>query len=155
MKAHLLAVGTHMPSWVQEGYEEYGKRLPSHYQITLTEIPLSKRHKNAPAALCLQEEETLLLKHIDERDWVVALDVKGRSFSTLELAEEIKKWQLQGNPLKFLIGGPHGLSPQCIARAHQTWSLSSLTFPHPLVRILFAEQWYRAYTLISGHPYHR
>ena len=96
-----------------------------------------------------------MLKHIGKTDWVVALEVNGHNWSSEQLAEKLSNWQMNGQDVVFLIGGPEGLAPDCKRRANQNWSLSNLTMPHPLVRIVFAEALYRAWTIGIGHPYHR
>jgi 23S rRNA (pseudouridine1915-N3)-methyltransferase len=155
MKIEILAIGTNMPAWVTEGYQTYSKRLPKQYALTLTELALPKRGKHANIAALMEQEGQQMLSHIQTNDWVVALDVMGTPYSTAALSTQITQWQLQGDPIKLLIGGPDGLAPACLQRANQRWSLSALTLPHPLVRIIVAEQMYRAYSLLSGHPYHR
>jgi 23S rRNA (pseudouridine1915-N3)-methyltransferase len=96
-----------------------------------------------------------MLGAVGERERVIALDVAGRGCSTEQLAGQLRDWLQDGRDLSLLIGGPDGLAAECLARADQRWSLSPLTLPHPLVRVLLAEQLYRAWTLVSGHPYHR
>jgi 23S rRNA (pseudouridine1915-N3)-methyltransferase len=155
MKIEIIAIGTQMPSWVTTAYDAYEKRLPKHFGITLTEIALPKRQKSSNIAALVMEEGEHMLARIQPSDWVVALDVKGHAYSTEEFSQEITKWQLKANPVKLLIGGPDGLAKSCLCRANQSWSLSALTLPHPLVRVILIEQWYRAYSLLSGHPYHR
>ena len=97
----------------------------------------------------------MILKRVPEGDRVIALDVAGKRLSTESLARELQSWQLSGCNYSLLIGGPDGLSPECLSRASQRWSLSDLTLPHPLVRVLLAEQLYRAWTITVNHPYHR
>ena len=155
MKIRVLAVGTRMPSWVTDGCQEYTRRLPPELALEWCEIPLGKRSRNQPVARAIAEESTRLLKAIGRDDQVIALDVKGRSVSTDDLARELVQWQQFGRPLSVLIGGPDGLSDECLTRADMRWSLSALTLPHPLVRIVLAEQLYRAWTVLSGHPYHK
>jgi 23S rRNA (pseudouridine1915-N3)-methyltransferase len=116
---------------------------------------LGKRSRNQPVARAIAEESERLLKAIGRDDQVVALDVKGRSVDTEGLAQALAQWQQAGRPLSVLIGGPDGLSDECLTRADMRWSLSALTLPHPLVRIVLAEQLYRAWTVLSGHPYHK
>lgn len=155
MRIHLLAVGTRMPSWVAGGYQEYAKRLPRECRLQLTEIPLSKRHKSLTPAQARQQEGQAILAALPKNCTVVALDTGGSSWSTEVLAERFRDWMACGRDVALLVGGPDGLSPSCLARADQRWSLSALTYPHSLVRIIVAEQLYRAWTLSAGHPYHR
>jgi 23S rRNA (pseudouridine1915-N3)-methyltransferase len=155
MRIHLVAVGTRMPAWVTTGYTEYARRLPRECSLQLVEIPVSKRRKSLPAARAMQEEGQLMLAAIPAGCLVVALDVTGRTWSTEVLAERLQDWMAGGRDVALLVGGPDGLAPECLARADLTWSLSALTFPHALVRILVAEQLYRAWSISAGHPYHR
>lgn len=155
MKLNLLAVGQKMPQWVTEGYNEYARRMPRECQLLLNEIAPSKRGKSGSASQWMQEEGKRIMTALPENDYVVALEVGGRNWSTEQLAEQLKNWQASGRDVSLLIGGPDGLSRECQQRADQQWSLSSLTLPHPLVRIVVAEQLYRAWTVLQNHPYHR
>lgn len=155
MRIHLIAVGTRMPAWVEQGYREFSKRLPHECALQLHEIPLGKRSKSQAAERARDAEGQAMLAAIPADCHVVALDVKGRTWSTEDLAAKLQDWMASGRDLALLIGGPDGLSPACLERAGQRWSLSSLTFPHALVRVLVAEQLYRAWTVTTGHPYHR
>lgn len=155
MKVRVLSVGTKMPAWVQQGIAEYQKRLVADLDFSLIEIPMAKRTKNSSIDQCIQKESEALLASIPAGDYVVALDVTGRSFSTEDLAEKISDYRQRGDNLSLLIGGPDGLGAQCLSRASERWSLSALTFPHPLVRVVLTEQFYRAISIIKGHPYHR
>jgi len=155
MRIHLIAVGTRMPSWVVEGYQEYAKRLPRECRLQLTEVPLSKRHKSLTAAQAKQQEGQAMLAALPKDCTVIALDVGGTAWGTEDLARRLGDWLGSGRDVALLVGGPDGLSPSCLERADQRWSLSALTYPHSLVRIVLAEQLYRAWTLNTGHPYHR
>ncbi|MEJ6772829.1 MAG: 23S rRNA (pseudouridine(1915)-N(3))-methyltransferase RlmH [Porticoccaceae bacterium] len=155
MKLRILAVGTRMPDWVEAGCHEYGKRMPPELRIQAIEIPLGSRGKNQPAAKAIEAESQALLKAMGERDFVVALDVLGKPMSTEKLAAQLSNWQMEGRDISLLIGGPDGLSADCLARADMRWSMSDLTLPHPLVRIVLMEQLYRAWTINANHPYHR
>ncbi|MFT3929625.1 MAG: 23S rRNA (pseudouridine(1915)-N(3))-methyltransferase RlmH [Spongiibacteraceae bacterium] len=155
MLIRLLAVGTRMPAWVEAGVAEYRKRLPPEIQFEIREINLAQRGKNADIARALQQEGEAMLAAIGARDFVIALDVKGKSISTEQFAIELAKWQQNGDPVSILVGGPDGLAANCLERAQQRWSLSALTLPHPIVRVVFAEQLYRAWSINSNHPYHR
>ena len=155
MRLSIIAVGSKMPAWVEQGVREYGVRMPRELNIQWCEIPLARRGKDNNAGQLCRLEGEQILKAIPAGDKVIALDVKGRSWSTEELAKQLNKWQMSGDNYSFLIGGPDGLSPQCLQRADGHWSLSSLTLPHPLVRVLLAEQLYRAWTITVNHPYHR
>ena len=155
MRLGILAVGTRMPSWVGEGVDEYSRRMPRELQIQWREIPLAQRSKGARAQQLADREGQQLLKAIPPGDRVIALDVKGKRLSTPRLAELLQDWQMSGDNVSLLIGGPDGLSPDCLQRADMRWSLSDLTLPHPLVRVILAEQLYRAWTITVNHPYHR
>jgi 23S rRNA (pseudouridine1915-N3)-methyltransferase len=154
MRVRIIAAGTRMPGWVSEGTREYTRRLPREYKLEIVEIPLANAKRGATRAL--QEEGGRMLDALGERDQVVvALAIAGQRLSTDELARKLGQWQQDGRDLAFLIGGPEGLAPACLARAQLRWSLSPLTFPHALVRVLLAEQLYRAWSVLVGHPYHR
>jgi len=151
MRAWLIAVGERMPAWVQAGYAEYAKRLSRELPLQLVEISTKTRD---PARLTA-EEGAALLGAIPKGAHVVALDGRGKTWSSEELATQLARWRMQGKDLAFLIGGADGLAPAVLERADQHWSLGSLTFPHPLVRIVVAEQLYRASSQLAHHPYHR
>lgn len=155
MKLKLVAVGTRMPDWVKAGCYEYSKRMPPELRIESVEIPLGSRGKNQPKAKAIEAESQGLLKAITDNDFVVALDVIGQPMSTEKLAKQLDNWQMNGQNICLMVGGPDGLSRQCLARANLRWSLSDLTLPHPLVRIVLMEQLYRAWTINANHPYHR
>jgi 23S rRNA (pseudouridine1915-N3)-methyltransferase len=155
MKINIIAIGNKMPSWVQASYGEYSKRLPDDCKLNLIEIPLLKQGKNPDLKRSIKYEEDKILTVISPKNTVIALDVKGKQWDTPELARHLKDWQQSGNDIDLVIGGPDGLSKACLARATTRWSLSHLTLPHPLVRIVLAEQLYRAWTILKGHPYHR
>jgi len=144
-----------MPAWVQAGYEEYAKRLPLECALRLVEIEPGHRGKGASPELARREEGRRLLSALPKGGQVIALDERGKPWSTAELSRELAGWLAEGRDLVLLVGGPEGLDPSCRDRAERLWSLSPLTFPHPLVRIILAEQLYRAWSLLSGHPYHR
>ena len=155
MKIRLIAVGTKMPAWVDTAFKTYAQRLPRDCSLELIEIPVAKRTRNQLAAKWMEKEGELILKSIDASDWVVALDVEGKSWSTSQLAQQVTKWQSIGSNVALLVGGPDGLSQACLNRANQRWSLSALTLPHPMVRVVLAETIYRAWSVTVNHPYHR
>lgn len=144
-----------MPAWVQTGYQEYARRLPRELVLELIEIPLVHRGKNADIARLLKKEGDAMMTAIKATDFVISLDVIGKSWTTAQLAKQLSNWQSLGTDICLLVGGPDGLSSECSNRAQQHWSLSALTFPHPLVRVVIAEALYRAWTINVGHPYHR
>ncbi len=155
MKLRLLAVGHKMPAWVEQGYAEYAKRLPADCALELVEIAPGHRAKNTSKEKAMQQEADALRKAIRPQDFVVALDVKGQPWSTEQLAQQLDGWRMQGGDVALLIGGPDGMTPELLSLARQRWSLSALTLPHPLVRVLLAEQLYRAWSILQGHPYHK
>ena len=155
MRIHLIAVGTRMPAWVVDAYREYAKRLPRECSLQLVEIPLGKRRKSHGAAQAAEAEGRQLLASLPKDCTVIALDVRGQSWSTEKLAVRLQDWLGSGRDVALLVGGPDGLSADCLTRADLKWSLSALTYPHSLVRVVLAEQLYRAWTINSGHPYHR
>jgi len=155
MNISLIAIGNRMPAWVNEAYREYARRLPRECRLNLTEIPLAQRVKSRNVERAVAEEGKRMLAELSPGEHVIALDVKGCSWSTEQLAGRFQQWMQEGRGISLLVGGPDGLSDACLERARQRWSLSPLTLPHSLVRVLLAEQLYRAWTLMVGHPYHR
>ncbi len=155
MRLRLVCVGQKMPAWVNEGYAEYARRFPPEMKLFLDEIPLAQRGRNSDVSRAIRQEGERMLSHLSEGERVIALEERGRSWSTMALAEEMERWRTDGRDVAFLVGGPDGLAEPCRARAEQRWSLSPLTLPHPLVRVLVAEQLYRAWSITQNHPYHR
>lgn len=153
MRATLIAVGDRMPAWVQEGYADYAKRLARELPLQLVEI--STRARSGDPARAIAAEGIALAAAIPKNTHVVALDGRGQAWSSEELARQLQRWRMSGKDLAFLVGGPDGLAADVLARADQRWSLGPATLPHPLVRIVVAEQLYRAVSQLSGHPYHR
>jgi 23S rRNA (pseudouridine1915-N3)-methyltransferase len=154
VRIRLLAVGQRMPGWVTEGFTEYTRRLKPRLPIELVEIPATKRG-SADVVRAMAEEGRTILTALRPADHVVALDERGKARSSIELSRWLGQRMQAGDDLAFLIGGADGFAPEVLARTHERWSLSPLTLPHALVRVLFAEQLYRAVTLLDGHPYHR
>lgn len=155
MRIHLLAVGTKMPAWVDTASKEYAGRMPPHCQLIIKEIPQEKRGKHADLQRICKLEGDKLLAAIPAGAKVIALDVQGKSWSTEQLSGQLDQWMQSGQDVALLVGGPEGLSAECRQRADVKWSLSPLTFPHPLVRIIVTEQLFRAWSILSNHPYHR
>lgn len=155
MRISVIAVGTKMPSWVTQAVTEYCRRLPREIKLQWREIPLARRVQGSKAGQLCEREGEQILKAIPAGDAVIALDVLGERISTGQLAQQLAAWQMSGLNYSLLVGGPDGLSRQCLDRAAKRWSLSDLTLPHPLVRVLLAEQLYRAWTITVNHPYHR
>jgi 23S rRNA (pseudouridine1915-N3)-methyltransferase len=155
MKLTILALGTRMPDWVERGVAEYSKRFPPEIRLELRELPIGARGRDSNTAQAVARETESILKALPSRDKLVVLDVAGRSFSTEQLAASLADWQMSGDNYSLVIGGPDGVDDSLLQRADLRWSLSPLTLPHPLVRILLVEQLYRAWTINAGHPYHR
>ena len=151
MRIHLLSVGHKPPRWVRDGFEEYAKRLSGGWRLRLTEIPPGGRG----GLYAPEKEGERLLRAVPKGARVVALAVDGEPWSTEALARRFDRWSHEGRDLALVVGGADGLSPEALRRADATWSLSALTFPHMLVRVVVAEQVYRAWTVLGGHPYHR
>jgi 23S rRNA (pseudouridine1915-N3)-methyltransferase len=154
VRVTLIAVGQRMPGWISEGYEGYAKRLRTRLPLTLVEIAAVKRG-SGDIARAMTEEGRRQLAAIRAGDHVVALDERGKSRTSQELSQWLGERMRSGSDVDFLIGGADGYAPEVLARANERWSLSPLTLPHALVRVVFAEQLYRAVTLLDGHPYHR
>ncbi|HCU54307.1 MAG TPA: 23S rRNA (pseudouridine(1915)-N(3))-methyltransferase RlmH [Gammaproteobacteria bacterium] len=155
MQIHIIAIGERMPDWVTEAYQEYAKRLPHECRLTLREIPAGKRGKGADLARLTREEGVRQLAAVPAGSRIVALDRSGREMDTVELAERLGRQLQVGNDLALLIGGPEGLAPECLDSAYERWSLSRLTFAHPVARVVLAEQLYRAWSILRNLPYHR
>lgn len=175
MKIRLIAVGQRPPEWVSKGFTDYARRFPREMPLDLVEVAPAVRRsaksvrtgaksvrtsaeparRNLPEDRVRELEAERLLGQVGDREWVVALDERGKSWTTLQMAEKLDDWRMQGRDVAFLIGGADGLDEVCRARADHVLALSVMTFPHALVRILLAEQLYRAWTVLSGHPYHR
>jgi 23S rRNA (pseudouridine1915-N3)-methyltransferase len=154
VKISLLAVGNKMPSWVTEGFSDYQKRLQS-FEFELVEIQPVKRSKTLSADKICELEGDKILSKIQSNMLVVALEVTGKSMTTEKLAVQLENWMQITQHLCLIIGGPDGLSKEVLQRANQKWSLSALTYPHPLARLIVVEQIYRAWSINNNHPYHR
>lgn len=144
-----------MPTWVNQGYQEYARRMPPSCSLELVEIPSQFRGKNPDVPRLLSQEGQKVLQNVPKGCHIIALDPRGKSFTTEALAKKLESWMNGGRDVALLVGGPEGLSPDCLKAAHARWSLSDLTFPHPLVRVLVAESIYRAWSVMTNHPYHR
>jgi 23S rRNA (pseudouridine1915-N3)-methyltransferase len=155
MQLRVIAVGTRMPAWVDAAFEDYARRLRGPLGVQLKELPAARRSAATPAAQAMSEEARRILATLTPREFLVALDERGREYSTPELARWLEERRRSGQDLACVIGGADGLAPEVLARAQQRWSLSRLTLPHGLVRVVLIEQLYRASTLLAGHPYHR
>jgi 23S rRNA (pseudouridine1915-N3)-methyltransferase len=155
MKVRLLAVGNRMPDWVQAGIADYAGRLAREWRFELVQIPAATRGKSGDAARWQKEEAAKLLKAVPAGAEVIAFDERGEMLSTLDWAASLKRLMQEGRDLCLLIGGPDGFAPEVLSRATRRWSLSKLTLPHALARVLVLEQLYRAWSLLANHPYHR
>lgn len=155
MKIRLLAVGQKMPKWVQQTFSEYNQRLNKNQQVVLVEITPVHRSKSMSSDVAKRIEGQSIIAALKPNEKIVLLDESGQGISTKNLAQSIKNWQMQATDVAIVIGGADGVSSEIKNLAFKQWSLSKLTFPHPLVRVILIEQIYRAYSLIANHPYHR
>ena len=155
MRIHLIAVGQRMPAWVEQGYQEYAKRMNAECQLQLVELAPGKRGKGMDVERAMRDEGKRMLQAIPKGALVIALDQRGKAWDTMELSAQMNDWLSLGRDVALLIGGPEGLAEECFQLAERKWSLSRLTLPHPMVRILVAEQLYRALSILKNHPYHR
>jgi len=151
----LLAVGDRQPSWVDEAFAAYSGRLPREWKFRFDHVATVRRSKNDKSRNAMEAEGEQILSRLKADEQVVLLDERGKQLTSSSLAARLTDWQAEGRDLCFVIGGPDGVSSACRDRANFTWSLSDLTLPHGLARVLFAEQLYRAWSLQAGHPYHR
>ena len=155
MRTRLISVGERMPAWVADGFAEYRKRLSRELPLDLVEVPLGNRGTQRDPMRAMAIEGAAVLAAIPKDAHVVALDGRGKTWSSEELARQLAAWRMQGRDLALVIGGPDGHAADVLARSAQCWSLGPLTLPHMLVRLVVAEQLYRAMTIVAGHPYHR
>ncbi|MGW8246654.1 MAG: 23S rRNA (pseudouridine(1915)-N(3))-methyltransferase RlmH [Acidiferrobacterales bacterium] len=155
MQIYIIAVGQRMPAWVQQGVEEYLKRMPPHCRVQVREVAAVHRGKNADVGRILKSEGESLIKAVPKGCRVIALDRTGKQFDTPALAGYLTEWMADGNDVALLIGGPEGLPNEVLQQSDSVWSLSALTFAHPLVRVVLAEQLYRAWAITENHPYHK
>ena len=155
MKIAVISASSKQPDWIRAGFEDYAKRFGGRVSLSLTEVPLPKRTRTAVVSRLIDTEGERMLAAIPAGARIVALDERGTSLSTVDLAGRLQGWVDIGAPVALLIGGPDGLAPACLARADERWSLSPLTLPHGLVRVIVAEALYRAWSVLQGHPYHR
>jgi 23S rRNA (pseudouridine1915-N3)-methyltransferase len=151
----LIAVGDRQPSWVDDAFGIYTGRYPPEWKFRLDTIATVRRAKNDKSRNAMTAEGEQILAKIGADEQLVLLDERGKQVTSQALAARLAEWQADGRNLCFVIGGPDGVSAACRGRANLIWSLSDLTLPHGLARVLFAEQMYRAWSLQVGHPYHR
>ena len=155
MLIKVAAIGQRMPQWVSEAWQEYARRFPKGIRLEIAELSMQRRGKNADIERLKIEEGKALVAAIPKGGKAIALDIKGKSWTTEKLATEFESWMAGGRDVCLLVGGPDGLSSECLAAVEGHWSLGPLTLPHPLVRVLLAEQLYRAWSIVNHHPYHR
>lgn len=155
MHIRLLAVGDRQPAWVDQAFDDYKGRLPKQWKFRLQGIATGHRGKSSGAKSAIESEGRNLLAQFRSAEMVILLDERGKQYSSIELSRLLGDWQSSGRDICFVIGGPDGVSDDCQARADVCWSLSRLTLPHGLARVLFVEQLYRASSIAKGHPYHR
>ena len=155
LRLSLITASNRQPAWVDAGADDYAKRLRGRCTLEIKVVPLARRTATAPAERAIQDEGKRMLAAVPAGAHVVALLETGKPWSTKELARKLEGWMQLGAPVALLVGGPDGLSLECAARANERWSLSNLTLPHGLVRVVVAEALYRAWSLLENHPYHR
>ena len=155
MKTRILAIGSRPDDWVRAGVDTYLERLPAHLKPELVEIPLSLRSSGGDPAVARAKEGQRILQRLKPGEFVITLDERGKPWSSVELSRQLVRWQLEESAVALVIGGPEDLADEVRKRANQSWSLSALTFPHGMVRVIVVEQLYRAWTILQGHPYHK
>ena len=154
MKLNILSVGHKMPNWVELACAEYLKRMPREFAIEITEIKPDKRASGKSSEV-VQEAEAKRILEVVDKDYLVVLDERGQEVTSLQLATKMEHWQTLGKDVSLVIGGADGLHPALKQKADWLWSLSKLTMPHGLVRVMLSEQLYRGYSVIQNHPYHK
>lgn len=155
LRLSLISASNRQPDWVDQGAEDYAKRLRGRCALEIKTVPLARRTSATPVERAIHDEGERMLALVPQGAHVVALLEAGKPWSTRDLARKLEGWMQLGAPVSLLVGGPDGLSAECVARANERWSLSSLTLPHGLVRVVVAEALYRAWSLLEKHPYHR
>jgi 23S rRNA (pseudouridine1915-N3)-methyltransferase len=155
VRLELICASNRQPAWVDEGAEDYAKRLRGRCTLKIKTVPLARRTPTGPIDRAIHDEGERMLALVPQGAHAVALLEAGKPWSTKDLAAKLETWMQRGAPVSLLVGGPDGLSPECVRRASERWSLSSLTLPHGLVRVVVAEALYRAWSVLENHPYHR
>ncbi|PHH57126.1 23S rRNA (pseudouridine(1915)-N(3))-methyltransferase RlmH [Coxiella burnetii] len=155
MKINVVAVGKRLPAWIKAGFQSYADRLPRDFDLNLIEIVAFKRSKGADLKKIMLQESQQLIDAVPKESEIIVLDRLGEEVDTPTLAQKLSQWRHENRSISLLIGGPEGLSATCIDKARWVWSLSALTLPHALARVIVAEQIYRAWSIITNHPYHR
>lgn len=155
MRLHVVAIGTRMPDWVNAGFDEYARRMPRECRFNLAEVQMSARDRARAPTERMSAEATAIRTRIPRGAMTIALDERGSAWSTVNLKERLDRWMASGRDAAFVIGGADGLDAELKRYADERWSLSPLTLPHGMVRVILAEQLYRAWSMLSNHPYHR
>jgi 23S rRNA (pseudouridine1915-N3)-methyltransferase len=155
VQIHIIAVGNRMPAWVDQAYAQYAKRMPAHVRVRLQQVPPGKRLKGSDIKRVLRDEGERVLAATPRGVRAIALERRGRQLDTFALAAALRDWMAHGSDIALWIGGPEGLAENCLTQAHEQWSLSALTLAHPIVRVIVAEQLYRAWSIVANLPYHR
>jgi 23S rRNA (pseudouridine1915-N3)-methyltransferase len=155
LRLSLITASNRQPEWVDAGADDYAQRLRGRCTLEIKTVPLARRTSSTPTERAVADEGERMLAQLPSAAHVVALLENGKAWSTKDLAAKLENWMQRGAPIAFLVGGPDGLSEACVARANERWSLSALTLPHGLVRVVVAEALYRAWSLLENHPYHR
>ncbi len=155
MQIVLIAVGKRMPAWVDSAYQEYANRLKTACQLRLVEIDAVKRTKHTDLQRAMAIEGDKILAAVPKGALIISLAIEGKAWNTPQLAQQMQSWMQRGSPVALLVGGPEGLASKCLQQSQHYWSLSPLTLPHPMVRVILAEQLFRAYSILKNHPYHR
>lgn len=155
LRLSLIMASNRQPEWVDAGADDYAKRLRGRCTLEIKTVPLARRTASTPVERAINDEGERMLAAVPAGTHVVALLETGKPWSTKELAAKLESWMQRSAPVALLVGGPDGLSEACVARANERWSLSNLTLPHGLVRVVVAEALYRAWSLLENHPYHR
>lgn len=154
MNIRLLAVGTNMPKWVDQAVADYQKRIGHGMKLDVQALPSGKRSNKTSAEESMRAEAKSIQQAVGS-DYVVVLDEHGKQHDSAGLSKRLEHWRMLGKNVVLLVGGADGFDPSIKTMADETWSLSKLTLPHPMVRMVVVEQIYRAQTILSGHPYHR
>lgn len=155
MRIRLISVGSKMEKWIDDGYQEYSRRLCKNVKMELIEIPLGHRSRHSDIRRLQEKEAAQMLAAIGQGDTVISMDILGSSWSTKQLSDKMTVWLQSGRNVSLLVGGPEGLPSATFSSIDLRWSLSPLTLPHPLVRVVVAEQIYRAWSILENHPYHK
>ncbi len=155
LKITVVAMGNKMPAWVVEATQEFAKRLQEHCQFNLIELPLKPRTASCDVSKVLEQEAQMIMAHIPNQARLMILDIEGQSFDSHQLAHRLQQLQLHSSHWCFVIGAPEGLAESVRQHAHERWSLSKLTLPHPLARVVLFEALYRGFAILKNHPYHK